>query len=88
MKIRSTPPPLLKYIHFGEIFTERQFDVFSGIINGCCNKDIASELGISPETVRVHRKNVYRITGVNKVAGLINWYMNLNGNLNREKKLD
>jgi two-component system, LuxR family, response regulator FixJ len=38
--------------------TERERDVFNGLIMGKTNKGIALDLGISPRTVEIHRARV------------------------------
>jgi two-component system response regulator FixJ len=38
--------------------TERERDVFNGLIMGKTNKGIARDLGISPRTIEIHRARV------------------------------
>ncbi|MHC8318578.1 helix-turn-helix transcriptional regulator [Pseudomonas sp. LB3P31] len=46
--------------HFGcDLLTEREREVAHMVLRGHSVKSTASELGISPETVRMHRKNLY-----------------------------
>ncbi len=46
--------------HFGgNVLTEREREVAHMVLRGHSVKSTASELGISPETVRMHRKNLY-----------------------------
>jgi DNA-binding CsgD family transcriptional regulator len=40
------------------------------VARGLTNKEIASELNISPHTVISHRKNIVHKTGIRSVAGL------------------
>ena len=47
--------------------SERERDV---LVRGMTNKEIASELNISPHTVISHRKNIVHKTGIRSVAGL------------------
>lgn len=44
----------------------RQYEVFIMISNGYTNKEIATALVISPETVKTHIKNVYRRVNIGK----------------------
>lgn len=50
--------------------TTREREVLRGIARGLTNKDIASELGISPRTVETHRESLMRKLGIRHVAGL------------------
>lgn len=40
--------------------TNRELDVFTGLISGFSNKALARELGLSPRTVEMHRSNVMK----------------------------
>jgi len=46
----------------------RQYEVFIMISNGYTNKEIASALLISPETVKTHVKTIYRRVNIGKRA--------------------
>lgn len=50
--------------------TGREREVLRGIARGLTNKDIATELGISPRTVETHRESLMRKLGIRHVAGL------------------
>ena len=50
--------------------SERERDVLVLVAKGFTNKEIASELNISPHTVMSHRKNIVHKTGIRSVAGL------------------
>jgi len=52
----------------------REFEVLVCLTDCWCNKDIAIKYGIAYETVRVHRKNIYRKLNVNDINGLMSWY--------------
>lgn len=50
--------------------SDRERDVLILVAKGFTNKEIASELNISPHTVISHRKNIVHKTGIRSVAGL------------------
>ncbi len=50
--------------------SDRERDVLILVAKGYTNKEIASELNISPHTVISHRKNIVHKTGIRSVAGL------------------
>ena len=50
--------------------SDRERDVLVLVARGLTNKEIASELVISPHTVISHRKNIVHKTGIRSVAGL------------------
>jgi FixJ family two-component response regulator len=51
--------------------TPREYEIFTYVITGLLNKQIASELGIAEKTVKVHRGRVTRKMGVVSVAELV-----------------
>lgn len=51
--------------------TRREAEIFDLLAAGCGTKDIASRLGISGETVKVHLQHVYRKLGVKSRVELI-----------------
>lgn len=53
------PTPLLK-----EALSEREMEILRALANAMSNKRIAQTLGVSPETVKWHLKNVYGKLGV------------------------
>jgi FixJ family two-component response regulator len=53
------------------MLSEREREVMARVINGSLNKQIAGELGIVEQTVKVHRSRVMEKTGVTSVAELV-----------------
>lgn len=51
--------------------SERELQILELISKEHTTKDIAAEIGLSPNTVEVHRKNLFAKMGVKNVAGLI-----------------
>jgi FixJ family two-component response regulator len=51
--------------------TSREYEVMTWVITGMLNKQIAAELGISEETVKIHRGRVLHKLGVDSVARLV-----------------
>jgi RNA polymerase sigma factor (sigma-70 family) len=51
--------------------TSREYEVFTLVITGMLNKQIAGELGVSEKTVKVHRARVMRKMRVVSVAELV-----------------
>lgn len=51
--------------------TIREVEILKLIASGMSNKEIATELYISDQTVSVHRKNIMRKLNVNHIAGLV-----------------
>ncbi len=47
-----------------DLLTHREAQVLAMFAAGMPTKTVASELGISPQTVRTHAKNIYRKLGV------------------------
>lgn len=50
--------------------TEREREVYTQVVSGLLNKQIAANLGISEKTVKVHRARVMRKIGLRSVAQL------------------
>jgi FixJ family two-component response regulator len=51
--------------------TPREFDVLKGVITGMLNKQIASQLGTTEGTIKVHRRRVMEKMGATSVAELV-----------------
>jgi FixJ family two-component response regulator len=51
--------------------TPREHEVMTYVISGMLNKQIAAALGISEETVKIHRGRVMKKLGIGSVAGLV-----------------
>ena len=64
MRTDAPPPSPLT------LLTPRERDVLVGITRGDTNKQIASQLGISPRTVETHRESLMDKLGIRTVAGL------------------
>ena len=54
-----------------EELTPREHEVMTFVISGMLNKTIAGELGISEETVKIHRRRVMHKLGAVSVADLV-----------------
>lgn len=66
----------------GELLTEREVDVTRLILRGHSSKSAARVLDISPETVRDHRKNLYRKLAVNSQSQLFALFIDSLSNFN------
>ncbi len=51
--------------------TPREKEVMALVVDGCANKEIAAQLGVSPKTVEVHRANVMRKMKAKSLAELV-----------------
>jgi DNA-binding NarL/FixJ family response regulator len=51
--------------------TQRELEVLQMIVNGKSNKEIATELDLSANTVAVHRANIMSSLGIHKTAELV-----------------
>jgi len=53
--------------------SKRESQILALWIGGMTNKEVAWELGISPGTLAVHRRNLYRKTGLSSLSQLVVW---------------
>lgn len=60
--------------------TNRQQEIFSLIIKGLCNKEIALLLGISENTVEQHIRSIYKKLGIRNRVEAVRLHMEDNGN--------
>jgi two-component system response regulator FixJ len=51
--------------------TPREYEVMTYVITGMLNKQIAAELGISEETVKIHRGRVMQKLQIESVTDLV-----------------
>ena len=51
--------------------TPRETQILQKIVDGKSNKEIAAELGLSANTVSVHRANIMDALGIHKTAELV-----------------
>lgn len=51
--------------------TPRELEILQFIVDGKSNKEIATELGLSVNTVSVHRANIMEAVGIHKTAELV-----------------
>ena len=64
----QTPRP--KYVFLGQVFTERQRDVWLGFALNATTDEIAAQLHLSPKTVEFHRDRLYEKLGLRGYAAL------------------
>ena len=60
--------------------TNRECQVAEYIINGASNQDIANELFLSTNTVKIHVSNIFNKIGVNSRTELIEYFYGLERN--------
>ncbi len=53
------------------VFTPKELEIIKLVIAGCSSSDISHKLGISDETVKVHRRNIRNKTGASNMAELL-----------------
>jgi DNA-binding CsgD family transcriptional regulator len=55
-------------------FSQRERDVIDEILRGRTTyEDIAKSLGVSEKAIQAHLLNIYKLTGVKNMAGLVVW---------------
>lgn len=67
----SRPPFTQAYRQFGgKLLSEREREIVALVLQGHSTESIAGRLDISPGTVKIHRRNIYRKLGIGTQAGL------------------
>ena len=67
----SRPPFTQAYQQFGgKLLSEREREIVALVLQGHSTESIAGRLDISPGTVKIHRRNIYRKLGIGTQAGL------------------
>ena len=65
---------------FGEnSLTPREHEVAVHILKGHSSKSLAREINISPETVKIHRRNIYRKLEISSQSELFARFLNTLG---------
>jgi DNA-binding NarL/FixJ family response regulator len=55
--------------------SEREQEIFLGLLDGCTNQEIAASLGICQKTVEVHLTRIYRKIGVKTRTQAVLWWV-------------
>ena len=63
-----SPEPVIPVVE-GVTITPRQIEVLGELCNGLSNRDIAEQLGMSENTVRVHIRSIFNAFGVESRTG-------------------
>jgi len=63
--------PVQALVPHKSILTKREMEIFRLLVDECQSAQIAEMLGISPNTVGQHRKNIFRKTGTSSVLQLV-----------------
>jgi DNA-binding NarL/FixJ family response regulator len=59
------------------VLTSREQEILRHIVNGKSNRQIAAELRLSVNTVRVHRANIMAAVGIHKSTQLVVFAMRI-----------
>ncbi len=54
-----------------ESLSMRERDVVDAVLHGCANREVASQLGIKPRTVEIHRSNAMNKLGARTLPDLV-----------------
>ena len=60
-----------------QVLTSREREILQHIVNGKSNRQIARELKLSVNTVRVHRANIMAAVGIHKNTQLVVYAMRI-----------
>ena len=78
--LNNSAGPELGSTHPGfDTLTTREREIVTMVLRGHSTESIAMQLGISPGTVKIHRKNIYRKMAVSTQAELFAAFMNFSG---------
>jgi FixJ family two-component response regulator len=77
---RRNEPSEIRWQRFPGRFqlTRREIDVLAQIVASASNKETATNLGISPRTVEIHRMHIMKKLGAKNVADLMRIVLNVN----------
>ena len=68
------------YRHFGQkLLSERERQIVTLVLQGHSSESIARRLDISPGTVKIHRKNIYRKLGISTQGELFAAFLSFVG---------
>ncbi|MEH6472495.1 MAG: helix-turn-helix transcriptional regulator [Halopseudomonas sp.] len=76
-KLNQNSPVELAFNTFGDgLLTDREQQIIGLILQGHSSKSVASTLGITPGTVKVHRKNIYTRLKISTQSQLFSQFLN------------
>jgi len=65
--------------------TKREYEIYTYLVHGLRNREIAASLELSPKTVHAHRVNLMRKVGVDSLAALVQFDIQRNLTLAKER---
>ena len=76
-KLNQNSPVEMAFNTFGDgLLTDREQQIIGLILQGHSSKSVASTLGITPGTVKVHRKNIYTRLKISTQSQLFSQFLN------------
>ncbi|MEK8094042.1 LuxR C-terminal-related transcriptional regulator [Methylocystis sp. IM3] len=64
-----------------ESLSTRERDVVDAVMHGCANREVASQLGIKPRTVEIHRSNAMSKLGARTLPDLVRIWLDVGSSL-------